>query len=226
LQTIIQRAVECGAKVILFTNGRLLRRFEYTKTLLSPGVFRVSIPLYAHSDIVHDCITCRPGSFRQTLEGIRNVFAIRSLTGYPVQIELKLLAARPSLPGWVSTVDLIVTELGYPDHIVLSGLILSSSILSRRSELIPSLIELCQHVNDTLDRLWYLGIPTLLWAIPLCLLNDCNLARYRRIAWQLKYEPQGIYFDPSWKRQSVGAASFREIYFDPNYPDGIEPKGP
>lgn len=224
LQTIIREGVKRGAQVILFTNGRLLQNLDYSKAILSPGIFRVSIPLYAHLDTIHDHVTCRLGSFRQTLRGIRNVFAVRALTGYPKQIELKLLAARPCLPEWAGTVDLITTELGCPDHIVLSGLILSNSVLSCRGGLIPPAVELRQHVNDALDRLWHWGIPTLLWAIPLCLLSDCNLARYRRIAWQIKHEPQGIYFDPDWKRRASAIAPIREIYFDPDYPNGIEPE--
>lgn len=224
LHTIIREGVERGAALTLFTNGRLLHSFDYTRALLVPGLFRISIPLYAHSEIVHDRVTCRPGSFQQTLQGIRNVFAVRSLTHYPTQIELKLLAVRPSLPEWARTVELLAAELGRPSHIVLSGVILSKSVLFHRDELIPSIAELHQHVNDALDKLWHLGIPVLLWAVPLCVLNDRNLARYCRMAWQLKHRPQEVHFDPGWKRHPSATACLRQIYFDPSYPDGVEPR--
>lgn len=222
LRTIIREAAGRGARIILFSNGRLLQNMDYARALLSPGVFRMSIPLYGSLPTLHDQVTRRAGSFEQTMQGIRNVFAIRSRIGHPKQIELKLLAARPLLPEWAATVDLIASELGLPDQMVLSGLILSKSVCRHRQYLIPTMADLNEHVNDALDRMWHWAIPATLWSIPLCLVDDRNLARYRRIAWKLKHSPDGAHFDPDWKCGSSEEIGSQDIYFDPDYPDGIE----
>ena len=207
LATIIWEGVKSGAQVTLFTNARSLRRFEDAFKVLREGIYRVSIPIHGCTAATHDRMTCRPGSLEQTLDGIRNVFALRKQTGFPRQIELKLLAIRPILPEWPDIIDLIVNNLGRPDRFLLSGLIISKSVQARRDELIPSLDELRSYVNDALRRLQQWNVQSLLWSIPLCVLDNDNQAALQHTVFDAK---------PS------SALGFREIYFDPYYPDGIE----
>lgn len=59
-------------KIQIQTNGRRLADRDYLKELVSRGVNEFFISVHG-TGAVHDRITGRPGSFRQTMKGIRNL---------------------------------------------------------------------------------------------------------------------------------------------------------
>lgn len=207
LPDLIRRAFERHAKVILFTNGRLLRRYEYARTLMEAGVFRLSVPLHGRFPKTHDSLTCRPGSFHETLVGIRNAYSIRAATGYPEQIELKLLAVRSALREWPAIVDLIAQEFGRPDILVMSGLHMWSTARPSYDQLAPTISEMRSYVNRALDHAVAYSMHVVPWSIPLCILSQEHLNRLKRSI---------------SRTDNVLANSIQAVYFDPNYPEGIE----
>lgn len=206
LRTILHEAKNRGASTTLFTNGRKLNRYDYAYELVDAGVERLSIALHGSSATTHDRLTCRPGSFEHTLRGIKNAFAIRERTGLPRSIELKLLANRVSLAEWPSIAELILGTVGIPDRILLSGLIISKSVLAARSRLIPTTKELSESLNETIRRLSHFPGQVMLWGIPHCLLNAENAASLHKTI---------LVVAPSFN-------SNHDFYFDPNYPKGIQ----
>ncbi len=207
LPELIRNASARQAKVILFTNGRLLKRYEYALTLLKAGVHRLSIPLHGRFPETHDRLTCRPGSFEQTLAGLRNVHSIRAETGYPRQIELKVLAVRQSLPEWPAIIDLVAPELGSQDILLMSGLNMWCSAVVLYNQIAPTLSEMQYYVNQALDRAVVHGIQVVLWSIPLCLLNQVHIERFK-----------STFHSTSSNLQD----STQIVYFDPDYPECIE----
>ena len=56
----------------LITNGRKLKDREYVVTLEKAGLDFVQVTLESHKPEVHDLMTASPGSWKETLAGIRN----------------------------------------------------------------------------------------------------------------------------------------------------------
>ena len=56
----------------LITNGRKLKDKEYVVTLEKAGLDFVQVTLESHKPEVHDLMTASPGSWKETLAGIRN----------------------------------------------------------------------------------------------------------------------------------------------------------
>ena len=59
-------------KIQIQTNGRRLSDAKYLKHLIDLGVNEFFVSLYGKED-THDSITCKPGSYRETVRGIKNL---------------------------------------------------------------------------------------------------------------------------------------------------------
>ena len=200
LPDIILRASERQAKVILFTNGRLFRRLEFTRSVIEAGVFRISVALLGQSPETHDALTNHPGSLSETISGLKNVFSCRLTNTYPREIELKLLAVRTALAEWPAIVDVIARELGHPDILLLSGLNMWTTAHRLYDQISPTVSELRYYVNQTLKRADDYGMNVVLWSIPLCILNQAYFDRFTQLHCTcheaLSDNVQTVYFDP------------------------------
>ncbi len=202
ISTILTQAIALGARVTLFTNGRRLSHPKVAKKILIPGLHRISVPLYGSSPTSHDSLTGVRGSFDQTKQGLDNIFDSQKETGYPRQIEIKLLSIRPSLPEWGDIIRLIHSRWGKPDRVLLSGLILSNEVSLRKDILIPSLDELKKNVSSSLEQLSEFQIHTILWNIPLCVIDP-------------------VYY-PIINDTKIVNDTILNLYYDPTFPDGIQ----
>ncbi len=207
LVQMISYAAQREAKVTLFTNGRLLRNSDFAKNVLEAGVFRLSIPLHGRYAETHDRLTGRSGNFAETLSGIHNAYLIQSQSGYPCEIELKLLAAREALPEWPAIVDMIAQDFGNPSTLVLSGLHMwSTAVPDYQNGIAPTLDEMRTFVNEALGRITVHGMKPVLWSIPLCLLTT---------------EHQQAFLRSSYPASSMLSCDVQNLYFDPDIPEGI-----
>lgn len=65
-------------EVIIFTNGRALSDKNFFNEMVECGVHGFHIALQSHNSETHDFLTRRPGSFDETIQGIKNVIEERS----------------------------------------------------------------------------------------------------------------------------------------------------
>ncbi|TET26040.1 MAG: radical SAM protein [Candidatus Bathyarchaeum sp.] len=72
LPELLQYAQEKGIVTGLITNGRRLKDKEYVQRLVDAGLDFVQITLESHDPTIHDSITSVKGSWRETVEGIKN----------------------------------------------------------------------------------------------------------------------------------------------------------
>ena len=78
---LIKYAKDLGYKdIALSTNGRMLSYNNFTEELIKSGVRRVNFSLYGHNAKLHDAITRTPQSFKQTIQGIKNVQKFSEVT--------------------------------------------------------------------------------------------------------------------------------------------------
>ncbi len=82
LLEIIEYARQRGFRTVnVTTNGRRLAYPEFTRKLLASGITSLLVSIHGPDEKVHDAITGTPGSFAETMQGIRNIlkFADSSL---------------------------------------------------------------------------------------------------------------------------------------------------
>ncbi len=70
----IKYAKKLGYKVIqIQTNGRMLAYKEYCLELINAGANNFLVAIHGSTAEIHDCLTQSPGSFNETLQGIKNL---------------------------------------------------------------------------------------------------------------------------------------------------------
>ena len=64
------------------TNGRRLADYEYARTLKEAGLDEAFVSVYGPNSTIHESLTRVPGSFKETMQGIRNLneLGIRIIT--------------------------------------------------------------------------------------------------------------------------------------------------
>lgn len=72
LQELLRFAQDSGIVTGLVTNGRKLKDDEYVKSLESAGLDFAQVTLESHKAAVHDRITGVKGSWKETVDGIKN----------------------------------------------------------------------------------------------------------------------------------------------------------
>ncbi len=66
-----EKGLVCG----LVTNGRRLSDAKYFDSLVEAGLDHVQITIESHNEVVHDVITGAAGSWRESVEGLKNAIA-------------------------------------------------------------------------------------------------------------------------------------------------------
>lgn len=74
LLELIRYAKKLGfAEVMITTNGRMLAYKQYVSQLIDSGINQIVVSIHGPNAHVHDKLTGVSGSFKQTLQGIRNL---------------------------------------------------------------------------------------------------------------------------------------------------------
>lgn len=71
---LVRYLKKCGfSRIMMSTHGRNLCDMDFAKDLISAGITLLRIPIYGVTSEVHDSVTRSPGSFEETIQGIKNV---------------------------------------------------------------------------------------------------------------------------------------------------------
>ncbi|MFA5118080.1 MAG: radical SAM protein [Candidatus Omnitrophota bacterium] len=93
LITIVKHCKTAGFRAIgIITNARLLRNPGFTRELVLAGANEFAVSLYSIRDMTHDRITQKPGSCRETKEGLRNLIALSKRFNISIRINTVLSA--------------------------------------------------------------------------------------------------------------------------------------
>lgn len=138
-------------QVGLASNGRMFCHSEFTKDVLKTNINQIAISLAGASAATHDKQTRAPGSFRQTMAGIKNVLKYKKpqvshLVNLPMnRLNYKELKAELKL----------LTALGVQEINILN--ISPVSRRSRSKKIIMPMPELSSYIFNTLKDNGFLG---------------------------------------------------------------------
>ncbi len=105
LPELLKYAQDTGIVTGLITNGRSLKNKEYTQSLERAGLDFVQITLESHKASVHDQITGKRGSWKETVQGIKNAVETQ------IYVTTNTTLNRQNAEEFLDTVDFI-KELG------------------------------------------------------------------------------------------------------------------
>lgn len=80
LSHFIKLAKQKGYKhICLQTNGRLLSYGSYVDELVKAGLTEVNISVHGSSKKIHEALTRTPGGYAQTIQGLKNMIALKDI---------------------------------------------------------------------------------------------------------------------------------------------------
>jgi radical SAM protein with 4Fe4S-binding SPASM domain len=101
LPQLLHYAQEKGTVTGLVTNGRRLKDKEYVQELVDAGLDFVQITIESHDPSIHDLITSVKGSWRETVEGIKNVIPT------PIYATTNTTLNKHNADGFLKTIDFL-----------------------------------------------------------------------------------------------------------------------
>jgi radical SAM protein with 4Fe4S-binding SPASM domain len=139
----------------LITNGRKLKDKTYVETLEKTGLDFVQVTLESHSPDIHDAMTATKGSWKETVEGIRNIIPT------PIYATTNTTLSRYNASNFLETIDFL-KELGVAafgcNSLIYSG---KANEISEKFVLpLETLGELLPKIRDKANKvglkfLWY-----------------------------------------------------------------------
>jgi len=101
LPELLSYAQKKGIVTGLITNGRKLRNKEYVKKLVSAGLDFAQITLESHKPSTHDSITRVKGSWKETVDGIKNMIPT------PIYTTTNTTLNRYNAEGFLKTIEFL-----------------------------------------------------------------------------------------------------------------------
>lgn len=146
------------------TNGRRFSSLEFSIKMARSGMTEFGPALHGHNARIHDALTRRPGSWRQTVLGIYNVkkLKIRTLTNTVItQQNYRYL---PEIASLLVKLNVDQFQFAFP-HIMGNAFRYYRKVVPRVSQVIPL-------IKEALDVGIKAGVRVMVEAVPLCLLTD------------------------------------------------------
>ncbi|MBW2527272.1 MAG: radical SAM protein [Deltaproteobacteria bacterium] len=163
LPELVRHARSLGFRVIqVQTNGRMLSHRPFVEALVAAGVTEFGPALHGPTAAIHDGLTRAPGSFRQTVKGIRNVKCL----GLPVITNSVITRGNfRSLPELARL--FIALEVDQYQFAFVHPL---GTAAEHFRQIVPRLSEVQPYVLRGLDIGVQAGVRCMTEAVPLCFL--------------------------------------------------------
>jgi len=153
--------------IFIVSNGRKFADIEFTKKLskheLEP--IRFGIAIYSHSPKVHDSITSAPGSWKETVQGIKNLLS----AGF--NVELRILVEKLNYRKLSETAKFIVKNFSGVERVVFINLKYTGNAFINRHRVFVRYTKAVPFVQHAADILLDAGVEVKLFHFPLCIID-------------------------------------------------------
>lgn len=156
---------EKGARVIIFSNGRMFKNSDFVEQLNKSKYENMLIPLFGSNSKIHDGFTGRKGSFEDTYQGLLN------LDSNGLKYSIKTVAMKNNyedLPKWA---EFISSNFKKPKQVSIHGLHLQGEASKVADKLYVSHKIEAKYIEKALDILLEKGFDVAISAFPLCVID-------------------------------------------------------
>ncbi len=153
-----------NAEILILTNGRALALPDIMNALkpLITDRYCFAIPIHGPDEALHDAITSAPGSFRQSVAGIR------ALSGTDARIEVRIVGHRLNLDRIGDTFRMLCSLKTRIDVINLIAMEMTGCAARNRDRLWVDYDVLCAAAEEGIRSAVLHGIDVGLYNFPLC----------------------------------------------------------
>lgn len=153
--------------VLLLTNGRVfcLPQYMANLTIAAPERLTIGIPVHASGSELHDQITQTPGSFEQTMQGVKNLLEKN------FRIELRIVVSKLNYEDLPSVAALIAEQFPKTAHVSIIGLEMTGGAHVNRSDVWISYRKSSRNIQRAVKILAGAGIDVRLYNFPLCTID-------------------------------------------------------
>jgi His-Xaa-Ser system radical SAM maturase HxsC len=171
------------AQLLLLTNGRMCYYNDYARELADHGGRRMTVATTLHSATpeVHDRITGAPGSFEQTLVGIRNLRACGT------SVEVRIVIQKANCHYLHELAQLIASEVRSLVQVSFMGLEMSGNAAKYRDVVWVDPREVSGQLGSAIRDLLQQGIASRIYNLPLCAVDPAywslcakSISNYKR----------------------------------------------
>ncbi len=150
--------------MFMVTNGRLFAYEEFVKKLadLNLGNFRVGVALYGHTQEIQEAVTRSKNSFKQTVQGIKN------LLSFGIPTEVRTIINRINYQHMEELANFIVKEFQGIDRMIFINMKITGNAYRNRDKVLVKYTELVPYVERAVKVLIENNINTRLYHFPLC----------------------------------------------------------
>jgi len=164
LLNLIKFAKFLGYKQIqVQTNGRLFAYLDFCKKAITSGVNEFGVSLHGHSAKIHDFLTSAPGSFNQTIQGIKNLKSLNQIVMTNTVITTKNYKYLSEIANFLIKLKV--------DQFQFAFLHIGGTVLKNQNWIIPRKKNVIPYVKKGLELGRKAGKKMMVEAIPFCLME-------------------------------------------------------
>ncbi|MCE1247626.1 MAG: radical SAM protein [Firmicutes bacterium] len=167
LLDLVAFARDIGFGITMQTNGRKLADPGFAAALCSIAPINFCIALHGHTAEIHDAITQKPGSFYDTIQGIRNVIELRQGAGF---LTGKIVISKVNAPYLLQTAKLMI-NLGFTT-INLTFPHACGNARKDFFDVVPTYTEISESLLNAIDLCMLSGVSVDTETIPYCFLPN------------------------------------------------------
>ena len=173
---------------LLLTNGRAFAIDEYAKlyAINKPKHMVLGIPIHGHTASLHDSITQTPGSFLQTMIGIKKLLAQEA------KVELRIVVNQINAKYIGDIGKLIVNEIPLVSHVRIMAMEMTGNAAKNHDAVWIDYSKAFDYSKTTIDALVHAGIDVALYNFPLCTveMNYWNICQKSISEHKIRFAPQ------------------------------------
>jgi len=159
---IISYAKRIGYKYIqLQTNGRMLAYNRFTEKLIDAGTNRFAVSIHSHNQVIHDAQTKVDGSWKQSIEGIRN------LKKHDVFIYVQFVITKPNYRHLIK-IQKLISNLGV-NNIQYAFVFPMGGAHSDFDGIVPKFSDVMPYIREAVNYSKQNNINCVITGIPYCL---------------------------------------------------------
>ncbi|RLJ09786.1 MAG: hypothetical protein DRP15_02435 [Candidatus Aenigmatarchaeota archaeon] len=125
------------------TNGRMFANVKFTKKIIDSGANYFKFSIHGHRPEIHDYLTQVSGSFKQTIQGLKNIRAMDRT------VEVNTVITKTNYKFLPQTVKFLL-DLGTSRYVLIFPSILGN-MYENRKELAPRISDVVSYVCEALD---------------------------------------------------------------------------
>ena len=170
---------------LILTNGRIFALREYCDLLFDsiPNHCIIAVPIHGSDDEKHDSITQTPGSFKQTIIGLKRI------QKKGIRTEVRIVVNKKNINDIEAIARLIADSLNKVNYVSIMAMEMTGSAFINTKDVWIPYRDTIPSIRKAVRVLMQAGIDVRLYNFPLCVVdNELRTLCYKSISeWKRKY---------------------------------------